>query len=40
MRGNQFAGGGRHGNDDYVKAASAERDRLLNTQLKNICRGC
>jgi hypothetical protein len=35
------AGGGRrHGNDGYMKAAAAERDKLLNTQLKSICRGC
>jgi len=35
-----FAGGRRHGNDAYIKAASEERDRLLNTQIKSICRGC
>ena len=36
----QFAGGHRHGNDDYIKAASEDRDKLLNTQIKSICRGC
>jgi hypothetical protein len=40
MHGEQFAGGRRHGNDSYVKAASEERERLLNTQIKSICRGC
>jgi hypothetical protein len=40
MHGEQFAGGRRRGNDNYVKAASEERDRLLNTQIKSICRGC
>ncbi len=34
----QFAGG-RHANDPYIAAASAERDRLLKT-MKDICRGC
>jgi hypothetical protein len=34
------AGGRRHGNDSYMKAASAERDKLLNNKLKSICRGC
>ncbi len=38
--GAQFAGGRRHGNDSHIKAATEERDRLLNTQLKSICRGC
>jgi hypothetical protein len=38
--GPQFAGGRRHGNDDYVKAASDDRDKLLNTKIKSICRGC
>jgi hypothetical protein len=33
-------GGRRHGNDGYMKAASQERDKLLNTKLKSICRGC
>jgi hypothetical protein len=36
----QFAAGRRHGNDNYIKAASQERDKLLNTQIKSICRGC
>jgi hypothetical protein len=40
MRGAEFAGGHRHGNDAYIKAASEDRDRLLNTRLKSICRGC
>jgi hypothetical protein len=40
MRGEHFVGSGRRGNDDYVKAASAERDRLLNTSIRSICRGC
>jgi hypothetical protein len=35
-----FAGGRRHGNDAYTKAASEERDRLLDTKIKSICRGC
>jgi hypothetical protein len=38
--GPQFAGGHRHGNDEYVKAASDERDRLLTAKIKSICRGC
>jgi len=29
-----FAGGRRHGNDTYIKAASDERDKLLMTKLK------
>jgi hypothetical protein len=40
MHGAQFTSGHRHGNDAYVKAASEERDRLLNTQIRSICRGC
>jgi hypothetical protein len=40
MPGAQFAGDRRHGNDDYVKAASDERDKLLNTTIKSICLGC
>jgi len=35
-----FAGDRAHGNDAYVKAASEERDKLLNTKIKSICRGC
>jgi hypothetical protein len=38
--GASFAGDRRGANDAYVKSASAERDRLLNTQIKSICRGC
>lgn len=40
LHGAHFAAGGRHGNDPYIKAASDERDKLLNTKLKSICRGC
>ena len=36
----EFAGGRRRGNDSYVKAALDEREKLLNTKLKSICRGC
>jgi hypothetical protein len=38
--GPQGAGGRRHGNDNYIKAASEDRDKLLTTKLKSICRGC
>jgi hypothetical protein len=38
--GPQFAGGRRHGNDAYIKAASEERDKLLTNRIKSICRGC
>jgi hypothetical protein len=38
--GAHFAGGDRHGDDAYVKAASDERDKLLTAKLKSICRGC
>ena len=30
----------RHADDPYTKAASEEEDRLLNSKLKSICRGC
>jgi hypothetical protein len=30
----------RTGNDAYAKAASGERDKLLDTRIKSICRGC
>ena len=40
MHGAQFAGDRRHGDDTYIKAASDERDKLLDTKLKSICRGC
>ena len=36
----EFAGGHRHGNGSYIKAASDEREKLLDTKLKSICRGC
>ncbi|MGY4479937.1 hypothetical protein [Bradyrhizobium sp. USDA 3364] len=35
-----FASDKRHGDDAYAKAASDEEDRLLNSKLKSICRGC
>lgn len=38
MHGAHMAGG--HGNDAYANAASQERDRLMNTRIKSICRGC
>ena len=38
--GPQFSGDRRHGNDAHIKAASDERDKLLTTKLKSICRGC
>jgi hypothetical protein len=40
MPGSEFAGGRRAANDKYVKASSAEMDKLLNTKIKSICRGC
>lgn len=40
VHGSAFAGDARHGNDAYIKAASDEEDKLLNTRLKSICRGC
>ena len=36
----QFASDRRGGNDAYGKAASDEADKLLNSRLKSICRGC
>ena len=35
-----FANDQRRADDDYVKAASDEQDRLLNSKIKSICRGC
>ncbi|WGS23359.1 MULTISPECIES: hypothetical protein [unclassified Bradyrhizobium] len=35
-----FAADKRHADDPYIKAASDEEDRLLNSKLKSICRGC
>jgi len=40
MHGASFASDRRHGNDAYIKAASEERDKLLNNKIKSICRGC
>jgi hypothetical protein len=40
MRSGAFAGDPRHADDDHVKAASQEEDRLLDTRIKGICRGC
>ncbi|HEX7921179.1 MAG TPA: hypothetical protein VF583_09525 [Bradyrhizobium sp.] len=39
-RGDGFAADKRHADDPYTKAASDEEDRLLNSKLKSICRGC
>jgi hypothetical protein len=39
-RNDAFAGDQRHGNDNYVKAASREEDKLLDTRIKSICSGC
>ena len=38
--GGSLAGDRRHDSDAYVKAASEEEDKLLNTKIKSICRGC
>ncbi|QOZ33761.1 hypothetical protein [Bradyrhizobium sp. CCBAU 53421] len=38
--GGGFAADKRHADDLYAKAASDEEDRLLNSKLKSICRGC
>jgi hypothetical protein len=40
MHGAPFARDRRHGNDAYNKAASDDLDKLLNSQIKSICRGC
>jgi hypothetical protein len=40
MHGAGFAADRRHANDAYTRAASEERDKLLDTQIKSICRGC
>jgi hypothetical protein len=38
--GGAVASNHRHADDDYVKAAAAEEDKLLNTKIKSICQGC
>jgi hypothetical protein len=38
--GSTFASSEHHGNDDYVKDAAREEDKLLDTKVKSICRGC
>jgi hypothetical protein len=40
MHGAQVSRDRRHGNDAYMNAASDETDKLLNSKLKSICRGC
>jgi hypothetical protein len=40
MHGAGFADDRRRANDAYTKAASDERDKLFDTQIKSICRGC
>jgi len=31
---------GHHANDEHVRAASEEIDKVLDSKIKNICRGC
>ncbi len=38
--GGAFASDQRHANDDYVNAAAQEEDKLLDSKIKSICRGC
>jgi hypothetical protein len=40
MHGGQLARDRRHGNDAYTNASSDETDKMLNSKLKSICRGC
>ncbi|HLG82897.1 MAG TPA: hypothetical protein VKY22_17935 [Bradyrhizobium sp.] len=39
-RGGAFASDHRHADDNYVKAAAEEEDKLLDSKIKSICRGC
>jgi hypothetical protein len=39
-RGNAVASDERHANDDYVKSAERDEDKLLDSKIKSICRGC
>ena len=38
--GGAFASDRRHANGEHVKAAAEEEDRLLDSKVKSICRGC
>ncbi|WP_156928055.1 hypothetical protein [Bradyrhizobium sp. Tv2a-2] len=38
--GDNLASDQRHANDDYVKAAAEQEDKLLDTKIKSICHGC
>jgi hypothetical protein len=38
--GGAFASDRRHGNDTYVNEATQEEDKVLDTKIKSICRGC
>jgi hypothetical protein len=38
--GDGLAGDQRHANNEYVKAASKEEDKLLDSKIKSICHGC
>jgi hypothetical protein len=40
MHGGGLAGDQRHANDEYVKAASKEEDKLLDSKIESVCRGC
>lgn len=38
--GSAFASDQHHANDEYVNAAEQEEDKLLDSKIKSICRGC
>ena len=39
MRGGKFAGDRRHSDDEHMKVV-LEEDKLPNSRIKSICRGC
>ena len=40
MSGSGLASDRKHADDKYVKESSEELDKVLDTKIKNICRGC
>lgn len=40
MSGSGLASDRQHADDKYVKQSSEELDKVLDTKIKNICRGC